>query len=268
MIRLSKVSKSYDGGVTFAVSELSLHIERGELVVLLGESGCGKTTTMKMINRLIEATSGSIEVDGEDVTGVDPVQLRRRIGYVFQGIGLFPHMTVKDNVATVPRLLKWESSEIDKRVDELLELVNLDPEQFRDRLPAALSGGQRQRVGLARALAAKAKIMLMDEPFGAIDPLNRDVLQDEFLKIHRQLELTTVMVTHDMTEALLMADRIAAMNAGRIEQVGPPRKLLSEPAKDYVERLIATPKKQADRLEELAGAQPSHGSSGNGGNQR
>ena len=253
MISLSKVSKTY-GGETHAVRELDLEIEKGELLVLLGESGCGKTTTLKMINRLIELSSGKIEVNGENVMDVDPVQLRRRIGYVFQGVGLFPHLSVKENVATVPRLLGWEKEEIAERVDELLELVNLDPNQFRDRLPKELSGGQRQRVGLARALAARPKIMLMDEPFGAIDPLNRDVLQDEYLKIHRRLELTTVMVTHDMTEALLMADRIAAMNQGRIEQAGSPHELMTQPANEYVRGLIATPKKQADRLEELAEA--------------
>jgi osmoprotectant transport system ATP-binding protein len=227
-------------------------VAEGEVVVLVGPSGCGKTTTLKMINRLIELTDGRIDVDGEDITGVDPVQLRRRIGYMFQGIGLFPHLTVRQNVATVPRLLGWEDAEIAERVDELLELMNLEPARFRDRLPRELSGGQRQRVALARALAAKAKIMLMDEPFGAIDPLNRDILQEEFLKIHRQLGLTTVMVTHDMTEALLMAERIAVMNAGRLEQVDAPRRLMKQPASDYVERIIATPKKQADRLEELA----------------
>ena len=252
MILLINVCKTYDG-LSYAVRDLSLEIERGELVVLLGESGCGKTTTLKMINRLVDLSSGTITVDGQNIMRTDPVQLRRRIGYVFQGIGLFPHMTVKENVATVPRLLGWDAADIDKRVDELLELVNLDPRQFRGRLPAELSGGQQQRVGLARALAARPNIMLMDEPFGAIDPINRAVLQEEFRNIHRQLKLTTVMVTHDMTEALLMADRIAAMNRGRIEQVGPPHELMTRPASDYVNRLISTPKKQADRLEQLAG---------------
>jgi len=251
MISLAQVTKRFASD-TVAVDELDLEVKRGELLVLLGESGCGKTTTLKMINRLIEPTSGRIEVDGESVLEINPVQLRRRIGYVFQGIGLFPHLTVEQNVAIVPRLLKWEDPDIDKRIDELLELVNLSPEQHRRRLPAELSGGQRQRVGLARALAAKPKIMLMDEPFGAIDPINRDVLQDEFTKIHRELGLTTLMVTHDMTEALLMADRIAAMNLGRIAQIGTPRELMSRPANDYIKGLIATPKKQADRLEELA----------------
>lgn len=251
MIGVSHVSKQYPDG-TLAVRDATLHVQQGELLVLMGESGCGKTTTLKMINRLIELTSGTIEVAGEDVSTVDPVQLRRHIGYVFQGIGLFPHMTVEDNVATVPRLLNWETDRLDKRTDELLQLVNLDPRTYRKRLPRELSGGQRQRVGLARALAAEPRIMLMDEPFGAIDPINRALLQDEFQKIHRDLGLTTVLVTHDMTEALLIADRIAAMRAGRIVQVGTPRQWLTAPPDDYVKGLIATPKQQADRLEQLA----------------
>lgn len=257
MIRLSNVTKQYPDG-TVAVREANLEIKHGELLVLLGESGCGKTTLLKMINRLIELSSGTIEVEGEDVTSVDPVQLRRRIGYVFQGIGLFPHMTVQENIATVPQLLGWDDSRIHDRTRELLEMVNLDPEAHPPRLPKELSGGQRQRVGLARALAAKPKIMLMDEPFGAIDPINRDVLQDEFLKIQRNLSLTTVMVTHDMTEALLMADRIAAMQKGRILQVATPHDLLTSPSGEYVQGLMATPKKQADRLEELAAASHGH----------
>jgi osmoprotectant transport system ATP-binding protein len=251
MIRLQRLSKSYDAGATHAVEALELNVQQGELLVLLGESGCGKTTTLKMINRLIEPTGGSIEIDGQDARHVDPVQLRRRIGYVFQGVGLFPHMTVAENVAIVPELLRWRRGEIDDRVDELLDMVGLPPAEYRNRQPAALSGGQRQRVGLARALAARPKIMLMDEPLGALDPLTRDALQDEFTRIHRQHGLTTVMVTHDMTEALLMADRIAVMNRGRIVRLGPPRDLLLDPRDDYVKRLMDTPRRQADRLEEM-----------------
>ena len=251
MIRLNAVRKTYDGGATFAVDGVDLSVEQGELLVLLGESGCGKTTTLKMINRLIDLSDGSIEVDGEDTRDSDPVALRRRIGYVFQGVGLFPHMTVGENVAVVPRLLGWNAGEIDERTDELLELVGLAPEEHRDRRPSQLSGGQRQRVGLARALAARPRIMLMDEPFGALDPLTRDDLQEEFLKIHRDLELTTVMVTHDMTEALLLGDRIAVMQGGRISAIGTPHELITDAGEDYARRLMAMPKRQADRLEAL-----------------
>ena len=251
MIQLEDVSKSYDGGETFAVRGVNMTIEEGELVVILGESGCGKTTTLKMINRLIEHTSGTISVDGEDVLEHNPVELRRHIGYVFQGIGLFPHLTVGENVAIVPRLLGWSDNDMRERVEELLNLVSLSPEDYRDRLPRELSGGQRQRIGLARALAARPKIMLMDEPFGALDPLTRDDLQGEYRKIHDGLGLTTVMVTHDMTEALLMGDRIAAMYGGEILQADTPRKLLTEPADDYVQALMQTPRKQADQLEAL-----------------
>jgi len=251
MIRLAQVSKSYDGGRTWAVRRLDLHVREGELMVLLGESGCGKTTTLKMINRLIEATDGRIHVAGQDVRQHDPVLLRRRIGYVFQGIGLFPHMTVGENVAVVPRLLGWERQTVARRVDELLEMVDLGPATFRDRMPRNLSGGQQQRVGVARALAARSNIMLMDEPFGALDPLTRALLQDEYRCIHQRLGLTSVMVTHDMTEALLMADRIACMRAGEIVQVGSPHALMTRPQDEFVRQLMQTPKQQADRLESI-----------------
>jgi osmoprotectant transport system ATP-binding protein len=253
VIVLDRASKSYDGGATFAVREVSLRVEKGEFVVLLGTSGCGKTTTLKMVNRLIDATSGAITVDGKDIAHRDPVALRRSIGYVFQGIGLFPHMTVGENIAVVPRLLSWAAKDTHNRVTELLQLVKLPPNEFRGRMPKELSGGQQQRVGLARALAARPRIMLMDEPFGALDPLTRDALQDEYRDIHRSLSLTTIMVTHDMTEALLLADRIGVMDRGRILQLDTPHELLVKPANDYVRQLMNTPKRQADRLEELAG---------------
>ena len=220
--------------------------------MLLGGSGCGKTTTLKMINRLIEPTSGRIRVDGRNVCDTDPVTLRRGIGYVFQGIGLFPHMTVAENVAVVPRLLEWPPAGIRDRVDELLTMVHLPPAEYRQRLPRELSGGQQQRVGFARALAARPQIMLLDEPFGALDPITRDELRGEFLEIRRRLSLTAVMVTHDMTEALLSADLIAVMNAGRLLQVGTPQDLLNQPADPFVAALMATPRRQAEQLESLA----------------
>lgn len=250
-LRLRDVSKSYDGGQSFAVEKISLDVPRGELVALLGGSGCGKTTTLKMINRLIDPTSGNIEVDGRDNLASDPIALRRSIGYVFQGVGLFPHLTVGQNVGITPQLVGWEAGRIKARVDTLLEMVHLSPAEFRDRKPTELSGGQQQRVGFARALAAEPSLILLDEAFGALDPITRDSLQQEFLEIQRQLGFTAVLVTHDMTEAILLADRIVVMETGGIVQVGTPRELLAHPATDYVERLVATPRHQAGRVDEL-----------------
>jgi osmoprotectant transport system ATP-binding protein len=251
MIVLEQVCKSYDGG-SYTVCDVSFRVPQGRLMVLLGGSGCGKTTTLKMINRLIEPTSGRVAVGGHDVREQDPVTLRRSIGYVFQGIGLFPHLTIAENIAVVPRLLGWPAGQTAARIDELLALVHLPAEEYRTRFPRQLSGGQQQRVGFARALAARPQIMLLDEPFGALDPLTRDELRNEFLQLRRQLGLTAVMVTHDMTEALLSADLIAVMNTGRLLQVGTPRELLNRPADDFVASLMATPKRQAGQLEALA----------------
>lgn len=252
MIELRRLSKRY--GDTDVVRALSLSVGRGELLVLLGGSGSGKTTTLKMINRLIEPTSGEVLIDGVATTSLEGHVLRRKIGYVFQKIGLFPHMTVADNVATPLVLAGWNETQIQDRVAAMLELVDLDVAIGR-RYPRELSGGQAQRVGFARALAAEPKLMLLDEPFGALDPLTRDKLQQSFLAIRQRLGLTAIFVTHDMVEALLIADRIAVMNQGTLVQVGTPRELLEAPADEYVERLLEMPRRQARFVADLASGQ-------------
>ncbi|MDO0931136.1 ABC transporter ATP-binding protein [Streptomyces sp. DG2A-72] len=239
MIRLDQLTKAYDGQAAPAVDRLTLDIPAGEIVVLVGPSGCGKTTTMKLINRLIEPTSGRIHLDGKDVTDGNPDMLRRRIGYSIQQTGLFPHRTVADNIATVPRMLGWPRDRVAARVDELLALVGLDPDTFRRRFPKQLSGGEQQRVGVARALGGDPQVMLMDEPFGAIDPLNRASLQNEFLRIQAELRKTIVFVTHDIDEAVKMGDRIAIFSSnGKVEQYDTPERILSEPVNDFVAGFI------------------------------
>ena len=234
MIALNDVTKIYPGSSSPAVSSLSLTIPEGEIAVLVGPSGCGKTTTLKMINRLIEPSSGVISIDGRNVHELDAKELRRGIGYVIQQIGLFPHRTIAENIATVPRLLSWDTTRIGERVDELIEIVHLEPE-MRDRYPDELSGGQRQRVGVARALAADPPVMLMDEPFGAVDPIIRTRLQDQFLELQSELCKTIVMVTHDIDEAIRLGDRVAILNVGGIlEQFESPAQMLANPANDFV----------------------------------
>ena len=240
MISLRNVSKRFHGTEGAAVADLSLDINRGETVVLAGPSGCGKTTTMKMINRLIEPTSGTIEVDGTDILDQDPVELRRGIGYVIQSIGLLPHHTVSSNIATVPKLVGWDEGKVKSRIDELVEMFELDPSLL-DRYPGELSGGQRQRVGVARALAVDPPVMLMDEPFGAVDPIVRERLQDQFLDIQKRLKKTIVFVTHDIDEAIKMADRIAILNTGGVvEQYAPPEEILRAPANEFVKRFVGS----------------------------
>ncbi|MGK5629639.1 ABC transporter ATP-binding protein [Streptomyces sp. URMC 123] len=233
MIRFEHVSKRYPDGTT-AVDDLSFEVAEGELITLVGPSGCGKTTTMKMVNRLIEPTAGRILLDGADIAGVDPVKLRRRIGYVIQQVGLFPHKTVLENTATVPHLLGWQRRRSRERAAELLHLVGLDPSVYGDRYPDQLSGGQRQRVGVARALAADPPVLLMDEPFGAVDPVVREHLQNEFLKLQEQVRKTVLFVTHDIEEAVRLGDRIAVYGQGRIEQFDAPAAVLGAPATPYV----------------------------------
>lgn len=246
MIRLEHVQKEYADG-TVAVNDLSLSVAEGDVCVLVGPSGCGKTTTMRLINRLADTTRGEVYVDDKDVTHADPVQLRRSIGYVIQQVGLFPHQTVRKNVGTVCRLLGWDKAEIDKRADEMLHLVGLDPDVYGDRYPHQLSGGQSQRVGVARALASRPPVLLMDEPFGAVDPIARDRLQEEFLNVQRELGITTVIVTHDIDEAVRLGDRIAVMSeGGNLEQYDTPATILGRPANDFVAEFVGS-----DRLLKL-----------------
>lgn len=238
MIRMENVTKRYAENAPPSVDNLTLDVAEGSTVALIGPSGCGKTTTMRMINRLIEPTEGRIFVNGEDVMQADPVQLRRHIGYVIQNVGLFPHMTIAENIAAVPNLLGWDKPRIATRTAELLDLVGLDPDEMLNRYPRQLSGGQRQRIGVARALAADPAVLLMDEPFGAIDPIARARLQDEFRQILSRVRKTVVLVTHDLDEAIRLGDRIAIMKAGRIVQYDTPDAILSKPVDEFVSNFV------------------------------
>lgn len=236
MIRLEKVTKVY--GETVAVNDLSFEVNEGEVCVLIGPSGCGKTTTLRMINHLIEPTSGRILIDGKDTSQVRPERLRKSIGYAIQSVGLFPHLTVATNIATVPELLHWEKARIARRVDELLKLVGLNPAEYARKYPSQLSGGEAQRIGVARALAADPPILLMDEPFGAVDPLTRERLQAQFVRIQQEVKKTVILVTHDLDEAIRLADRIAIMEAGKLVQYDTPETILSRPANKFVHDFV------------------------------
>ncbi len=238
MIELERLTKIYPGSTIPAVDSVSLHVNKGEICILIGSSGCGKTTLMRMINRLEPITSGTIKINGKDLTPMDVIELRRSIGYAIQQIGLFPHMTVFENITVVPKLLGWDKKRMSERVDELLTMINMDPAIYRERYPRELSGGQAQRIGVARAMAANPPVMLMDEPFGAIDPINREVLQDEFLKIQEKLKKTIVFVTHDIHEAVKMGDRIALLDAGNLIQYATPEELLTQPKNQFVKDFV------------------------------
>ncbi|MGK9266859.1 choline ABC transporter ATP-binding protein OpuBA [Bacillus inaquosorum] len=260
MLTLENVSKTYKGGKK-AVNNVNLKIAKGEFICFIGPSGCGKTTTMKMINRLIEPSAGKIFIDGENIMEQDPVELRRKIGYVIQQIGLFPHMTIQQNISLVPKLLKWPEQQRKERARELLKLVDMGPE-YLDRYPHELSGGQQQRIGVLRALAAEPPLILMDEPFGALDPITRDSLQEEFKKLQKTLHKTIVFVTHDMDEAIKLADRIVILKAGEIVQVGTPDDILRNPANEFVEefigkeRLIQSSSPDVERVDQIMNTQP------------
>ncbi len=240
MIKIEEVIKKYPGMERPAVDKLNMSIEEGEICTFVGPSGCGKTTTLKMINRIIEPSGGKIYVNGENVIDQNPNELRKKIGYVIQKTGLFPHYSVFDNIAIVPRLLGWEEERVEKRVVELLKLMNLDPDENRDKFPKALSGGQSQRVGVARAMAADPPVMLMDEPFGAVDPITRTQLQNEFLKLQKKVKKTICFVTHDIDEAIKMGDKIAIMNEGKLVQFDTPENILFNPANEFVEQFVGS----------------------------
>jgi osmoprotectant transport system ATP-binding protein len=264
LIELVGVAKSFDGGRSHALQDVTLNIEAGGFVALVGTSGSGKTTAMKLINRLLDADCGQVRFEGAAVESLDAPTLRRRIGYVFQGIGLFPHMTIAENIGITPQLLGWSKGDIAARVAELLDLVEL-PRSYAARFPHALSGGQRQRAGVARAVAARPRVMLMDEPFGALDPVTRDTLGTAYRALHDRLGMTTVMVTHDVQEAVLLADRIVVMSAGRILADDTPAALLRGHARAEVADLMAMPRRQAERIRALvesAGPQPPRPSGG------
>jgi len=247
MIELQKVNKVYEDG-SHVLKDIDLIFESGKINVLIGPSGCGKTTTMRLLNRLTDHTEGDIFIDNQSISTLNPIKLRREMGYVIQSIGLFPHMTIFDNVATVPRLLKWDKEKISNRVTELLEMVNLDPEQYKKRYPSELSGGQQQRIGVIRALAAEPSTILMDEPFSALDPISREQLQDELVRLQKEIKKTIIFVTHDMDEALKIADQIILMKDGEIVQKGSPKELLTNPLNDFVREFIGE--------ERLRNAQP------------
>jgi osmoprotectant transport system ATP-binding protein len=250
-ISIVSVSKRYGDNMDRVLDQVSLSVCEREFLVVVGPSGSGKTTLLRLINRLAEPTEGSILVDGEDIRTIDPIVLRRRIGYVFQGVGLFPHMTVAENIGITPRLLGQDAEVIARRVDDLIDLVRLDRTSHGGRFPHELSGGERQRVGVARALAANPRIVLMDEPFGALDPLTRDALAQDYRRLHDTLGLTTVLITHDMVEALLLADRIAVMRDGRLIAEDAPDAMMAHTTDDFVSELMQTPRRQADRLNAL-----------------
>ena len=253
-ISIRNATKSYRAEDGVALRDVSLDVKNGEFLVVVGESGSGKTTLLKLINRLVEPSAGEIHVAGRDTQAIDPIQLRRSIGYVFQEVGLFPHLTIAENIAITPHLLGWDKASITERVRELLDLVRLQ-QDLADRFPATLSGGQRQRVGVARAVAARPEIVLMDEPFGAVDAITRESLAVDYRALHDRLKLTTIMITHDVVEAVLLADRIAVMREGVILEQGAPQQLLAHASHDYVRELMAMPRQQALRVAALtAGA--------------